>query len=98
MEPPPRQIAADDAEPVVPAEARVLLAPVAADHLAAACDREHACLGAGRELREEAHEIGGSRDEAGGGGEGVGRRHALMQESAAERPFAALPLYATFQD
>src|SRR5262245_16956566 len=59
--------AADDAEAVMALEGRMGIAPLPADHLAAAGDTQDAAPRRGIELREEAREVMGRADEPGGG-------------------------------
>ena len=57
------ELAGDDAQTVISLET-LRVAPMMPRHLAAACGRQHALFRIGRQLREEARDIGGGADEA----------------------------------
>ena len=80
-------LAGIDAQAVIALEA-LRNAPLMPRHFAAARDRQHALLGVGRKLREEAGRVGGGRDEARGGCHRVGRIVAGDHAALAQRQFS----------
>src|ERR1019366_1297642 len=84
------QCAADGAKAVVTLEARVLIAPLPADHLAPAGDGKHACAGLRRELAEEQRQIAGRAHDPAGRSDRVGREAARDHHAPAEDQLAAM--------